>query len=97
MRAFPAAANVLDDKATSQADVLIIDDRLPDSDGITLLRALKRQGWSGRAVLITGSTSSDLVARARDVGFLTVLEKPIPHHRLIAAIQAEDTLGMMPY
>lgn len=86
VRAFPTAAHVLNDPSTTQAQVLVVDYRLPDTDGVNLLSALKERGWVGRAVLVTGFLSSKLRANAEAAGFSAVLEKPVPEHRLIAAI-----------
>lgn len=86
VRAYRSAAQALADRSAAEANVLIADYRLPDSDGIALLGALRSRGWSGRAVLITGFPSPSVTASANSVGYAAILEKPVPHHRLLAAI-----------
>lgn len=86
VRAFSAAAPVLADGSADEATVLIADYRLPDMDGLALLERLHARGWHGRAVLITGFLSRALSQAANIAGFAAVLEKPVPHHRLVAAI-----------
>lgn len=86
VRAYRSAAQALADRSAAKASVLIADYRLPDSDGITLLGALRSRGWSGRAVLVTGFPSPGLTANANSVGYAAILEKPVPYHRLLAAI-----------
>lgn len=92
VRAFGSAAQALADSRVERANALVADYRLPDSDGIELLRSLRARGWAGRAVLVTGFPSPGLAASAREVGFAVMLEKPVPHHRLIAAIEGAPAL-----
>lgn len=87
VRAYPSAAHALADSRTAEATMLIADYRLPDSDGVELLNALRTRGWTGRAILVTGFPSSPLADDARAAGYAAVLEKPVPHHRLIAALK----------
>lgn len=87
VRAFRSAAHALADKQVERANTLVADYRLPDSDGVVLLQSLRARGWAGRAILLTGFPSPGLAASARDAGYGAVLEKPVPHHRLVAAIE----------
>lgn len=86
VRAYPSAAHALADPSAADANVLVADYRLPDSDGIALLGALRSRDWRGRAVLVTGFPSPTLTASANSAGYAAILEKPVPHHRLLAAI-----------
>ncbi len=86
VRAYPSGAHALADARADRAALLVADYRLPDSDGIALLRALRTCGWSGHAILVTGFPSPALAQAAREAGFAAVLEKPVPHHRLVAAL-----------
>jgi len=80
------AQSVLDAEEINNVDVLVTDYRLPDGDGIGVLRALRRMGWSGKAVLITAFPSATLTASARASGFDVVLEKPLRQHELVGAL-----------
>lgn len=86
VRAYPSAAHALADPSAPQAAVLVADYRLPDSDGIALLSELRSRDWNGRAVLVTGFPSAKLKASAAAMGYAAILEKPVPDHRLLAAI-----------
>lgn len=86
VRAYPSAAQALADQSVTDAAMLVADYRLPDSDGIALLRELRSRGWTGRAVLVTGFPAPHLKIEADRVGYATVLEKPVPQHRLLAAV-----------
>lgn len=86
VRSFAGAAPVLEGHAMDDADVLIADYRLPDGDGVSVLRALRRADWKGKAILITAFPSPTLLEAARAAGFDTVLEKPLRQHELIGAL-----------
>ncbi|MGB4346445.1 MAG: response regulator, partial [Burkholderiaceae bacterium] len=74
-------ANLGDDNACLIADYL-----MPDIDGINLLRKLRKQGWSGPALLITGHFDATLDKRALAAGYMAVFEKPLQSERLIEAV-----------
>jgi len=87
VRAYASAAAAIRRLAGDRdGDLLVADYRLPDGDGIGLLRALRGDGWHGRAVMITGFPSAALTDRALESGFDAVLEKPLRAHDLIAAL-----------
>mgnify|MGYP003940942999 CR=1 FL=1 len=86
VRSFAGAAPVLEGNMMDDADVLIADYRLPDGDGISVLRALRRADWKGKSILITAFPSPTLAEAARAAGFDAVLEKPLRQHELIRVL-----------
>jgi FixJ family two-component response regulator len=88
VRSFGSAIPLLNDNLVRDSDVLITDYLLPDRDGIALLETLRRQGWRGRAILITAFPSASLADRAKASGFAALLAKPLHQPQLIAAIGA---------
>lgn len=88
VRSFASAAPLLADPSLAEADVLISDYRLPDSDGLGVRRALERQGWTGRSVLITGFADAGLCDQAQQAGYDSVLAKPLRQHELACALAA---------
>ena len=74
-------ANLSDDHFCVLADYL-----MPDIDGISLLGKLRKQGWLGPALLITGHFDSGLDKRAKAAGYSAVFEKPLHSERLINAV-----------
>lgn len=86
VRAFGTAQAKIADSDLSSVDLLVADYMLPDGDGIGVLRALQRRGWSGRAVLVTGHSSAGLKDAAFACGFDAVLEKPLRRHELLGAV-----------
>lgn len=58
-------------------DVIVLDLRLPDMDGLTVLAALREQGGDTPILIVTGFATHDSTARAFRLGAADVLEKPI--------------------
>ena len=86
VRSYGSGATLLADPDAGGADGLVADYRLPDGDGLSVLRGLRAVGFMGQAILITAFGSSDLVVRAREAGFDRVLEKPLGDRVLRDAI-----------
>ncbi|WP_066724488.1 response regulator [Sphingomonas pituitosa] len=89
VRAHSAAAASLADPLAFEAAYLVADYRLPDGDGVQLLRDLQAKGWSGRAILVTAYPSPGLVARATAGGYAALLEKPLRGHELLSALEVK--------
>ena len=87
VRSYASAAAAISHVAEHKgSDVLVTDYRLPDGDGIGLIRSLRRDGWRGRAILITGFPTPTLIDCALASGFDAVLEKPLRQHELVGAL-----------
>lgn len=83
---FAGGKAVLDANLGDDHFCLIADYLMPDFDGISLLGQLRKQGWAGPALLITGHFDSSLNKRAEAAGYSTVFEKPLHSERLIDAV-----------
>ncbi|WP_244501515.1 response regulator [Sphingomonas gellani] len=86
VRSYASAVPLLQSDQERDADVLVADYQLPDKNGIAVLRDLRARGWQGRSVLITAFPSQALIQEAQGIGFHAVLEKPLQHHLLMAAL-----------
>ncbi|MDX1983461.1 MAG: sigma-54 dependent transcriptional regulator [Bryobacteraceae bacterium] len=70
-----------------RADVYLLDVRLPDGNGIDLLRRLAATGQSAPVIMISGhGTIADAVEAVR-IGAFDFLEKPLSRDRVLIAIR----------
>ncbi len=67
-------------------DRVLIDYRLPGSDGLELLKRLRRQGVAAPAILISGVIAPQIEARAISAGFRSFLRKPMSRADLLKAL-----------
>ena len=72
---YPSASAFLGDGAGNPA-CLIVDQHMPGMTGLELAQRLRADGSSLPILLITGSPSPAIVARAGQLGIVNVLEKP---------------------
>lgn len=77
VRAYGSGLALLADPERLAADALVADYRMPDLDGLMILRRLRDEGWNGRALLITAFHSGPLIDEALKIGFSRVVEKPL--------------------
>ena len=83
---FAGGQAVLDAKLGDDHFCLLADYLMPDIDGISLLGKLRKQGWAGPAMLITGHFDTTLKHRALAADYSAVFEKPLHSERLIEAV-----------
>jgi len=70
-----------------RADVYLFDMKLPDGNGIDLLRALRQNGGAAPAIMISGhGTIADAVEATR-AGAYDFLEKPLSRDRVLLAVK----------
>ena len=72
--------------AASSPDVLISDIRMPEEDGYSLMRSLRRDGVLTPAIALTAFARREDADEARAAGFQIHLSKPIDRGRLIDAV-----------
>src|SRR6202795_5410968 len=67
-----------------RADAYLLDMKLPDGSGIHLLKAVKHNGTTAPAIMISGhGTIADAVEATR-AGAFDFLEKPLSRERVLA-------------
>jgi two-component system response regulator HydG len=73
-------------------DVVLIDFRLPDMDGINLLEKIPDHLTSSVKIMITGFPSLDLGVKALDMGIDAYVVKPVSPSDLLSLI-SEKLMG----
>lgn len=79
------ARNAFHDGAR-RPDVVLLDFRLPDSNDLGLLTALRREAPTVPVVLMTAHGTPELVHGALDLGAFRVVSKPFEVHDMVALV-----------
>jgi FixJ family two-component response regulator len=87
VRAYASGLALLADPTALGAVCLVADYRMPEIDGLLILRRLRELGWQGQALLITAFPSARLVDQALAAGYSRVIEKPLVEAALVDAVQ----------
>ena len=85
---FETALDFLDALSTLDFGCVVSDVRMPDIDGIELLKRLKAGGSLFPVVIMTGHGDVPLAVEAMKLGAIDFLEKPFEDDRLIGMIEA---------
>jgi DNA-binding NtrC family response regulator len=88
-----SAAEALDCFSTLRPDIVVIDYRLPDDDGLALAGALREQDPAVPFVFLTGHGSVEMAVAAMKVGAETVLTKPVDLGALLGVLHGLLELG----
>lgn len=80
-------ASTLEQYRQTRPDVVLLDLRMPDMDGLTALKILRQEFPEVRALVLTTSELVEDMRRAREAGACGYLRKNVPRAELIHAIQ----------
>src|SRR5262245_19946846 len=84
---YDSASSFTADRARAAGDVYLLDLRLPDGNGIDLLRLVRQWDERSAAVMISGhGTVTDAVEATR-VGAFDFLEKPLARDRVLLVVK----------
>jgi FixJ family two-component response regulator len=83
VRSYGAGSNLLADSAVRGAACVVADYRMPEIDGLAMLRILRSSGWLGPAILVTAYHSAELSEQASAAGYNAIVEKPLREHALV--------------
>src|SRR5690348_17300769 len=88
VKVYESAIQFLEKCGPSPNGCVVSDVRMPDMDGLQLLRRLKEQGMALPVVIMTGHADVALAVEAMKIGAADFIEKPFPDDVLLAAIQS---------
>ncbi len=77
---------LLDDPELDDIACLIVDHNMPGMTGLTLLRELDAAGRTIPSLLITGLPDASIASKARQLGAIDVLSKPIDFAKLLQLV-----------
>jgi two-component system, response regulator PdtaR len=78
---------VVDLVRTHQPDLVILDVKMPGSDGLEAARAVRELGQHVAVLILTAFSQRNLIDEARDAGVIAYLVKPFQRIELIPAIE----------
>jgi DNA-binding response OmpR family regulator len=70
----------------NEIDLFIVDIGLPDGDGLDFLWSMSSSSPGSKALVITSNTTGDYQDRARQMGVLNILSKPLQRKALLEAV-----------
>jgi two-component system, LuxR family, response regulator FixJ len=85
---YSSGSQLLTDDRRRCAGVLIVDQHMPEMDGIEVLSALRGEGIDAPAILITGRLDPAISAHAALIGVAAILEKPFPTAKLAELVRS---------
>ena len=86
VQAYTSGRALLEAQATRPADCILVDWHMPQLTGLDVLKSLRARGDSTPLILITGMPARGLDEKARAMGALSVLHKPLTPGELLAAL-----------
>jgi two-component system response regulator FixJ len=87
---YASGRDVLVDDRRRQASLFIVDQHMPEMDGLTTLRGLRREGSGVPTILMTGRLDPEIAARATALDIDAILEKPFSVAQLLELIRAHS-------
>jgi len=81
-------AQVAEAMQQAPADVVLLDLRMPEMDGISVLRALKQRWPDSEVIVITGYPTLETAKQAVSLGAYDYLTKPVNPDQVIHASSA---------
>jgi two-component system response regulator FixJ len=87
-RTYESAVSFLDQLDAAEAGVIVTDVRMPEMNGLELVRRLKARDVALPIIMITGHGDVPLAVEAMKAGVVDFLEKPFDEESLLGAIRS---------
>jgi YesN/AraC family two-component response regulator len=68
-------------------DLIITDLKMPEMDGLEMVKAIREQGDSCAAIIISALSDSETILKAVDIGIVKYVVKPVNTRELIFAME----------
>lgn len=81
------AANLKDAFKGPQPEVVLLDLKLPDADGLDLLPQIKKQWPKTEVIILTGHATLDAAVSATKLGAYDFQKKPFDHKSLLLSVE----------
>lgn len=88
VRAYASALPLLSDPRVRANACIVAAIEMPQLGGVGLLRAMRAQGWQGKAILLAEERSPALVLLAADQDFTLIAPTEVSDGPLLAGIRA---------
>ena len=88
VRAASSGAEALEEIKRSPCDVIVLDIRMPDMDGLATLREIKQVNPEVEVIILSGHASMDAAMEINRLGGYDYLMKPCPLEDLLLKIEA---------
>jgi two-component system response regulator FixJ len=88
---YASPTRFLDQARTLSAGCVLTDVRMPEMDGLTLVRLLRERGSTLPIVVMTGHADVSMAVAAMKAGAMDFLEKPFDDEMMLSALR--DALG----
>jgi two-component system response regulator FixJ len=92
-RFFTSASPFLTDLADRLPDCVLLDVRMPDANGINVLRTLTQSHAGLPVIMITGHGDVPLAVKAMRLGAVDFIEKPFSDERIIQSVAEAIRIG----
>ncbi|WP_309643508.1 response regulator FixJ [Phenylobacterium sp.] len=92
-RTYDSAVAFLDELASASPGCVVTDIRMPDMNGLELVRRLKDRGAPHPIIVITGHGDVPLAVEAMKAGVVDFLEKPFDDEALLGSIRSALAIG----
>lgn len=83
---FEDSESFLEQAALDASGCLLVENLLPDANGLSLISQVRDMGNDIPALLLTSSTDPSLAARAAEIGVTGIIRKPLHSEQLMDQI-----------
>lgn len=82
-----SGSSALSSHQADPADLIVTDLRMPDGDGVELIRNIRAEDTGLPIVVVTGQVLREAEAEALDAGATVLLRKPVDLQELASAVK----------